>query len=297
MFEVAEDLGAQRWPQAAAATPDARTYASLHAYDANGSNTPRRIGRKRWFVLKFAVAAFVALTGAAAFNILTGTPLTQAFAWTKPGLDGWARTAGFGIDTVVLSGYKFTADGDIFDALDLPNARSLASFDTDGVRRRLERLPWIETADITRVYPDRLDVKVSERKAVAVWRRGSETLLIDKSGRVLTAVNRNSELGLPAVSGEGAATAANELFSELARYPDLKSKLDYAERISERRWTLHLANAITVHLPAGGEAAGLDALAEGGRLAKLLETANTIIDLRAPGRTAVRPQPVRAGES
>ena len=289
LFEVAEDLNANRRPYDTALTADVR--------DFSRPSAPRRSGRKRWFLLKFAITAFVALTGAAAFNILTGTPVNQAFAWSQPALDHWARWTGFGIDTVALSGHKFTTDTDIYDALDLPHARSLASFDTDGVRKRLERLPWIETAEITRVYPDRLDVKVSERKAFAVWRRGTDTVLVDRNGHVLTAVNRTDGLGLPVIVGDGAANAAGALFVEIERYPDVMSSLSFVERVGQRRWTLHLEHAVTIHLPADGENSALTEIAKGGRLAGLVAKGQSIIDLRAPGRTAVRPQPSQAGDS
>ena len=296
MFEVADDLGINRRPQSGALTPDARYDVRTAARPLD--RMPRRYpGHKRWILLKFMIAMFMALTGAAAFNILTGTPLTSGLAWSKPGLDSWARATGFGIDTVVLTGHKFTADSDIFDALDLPNARSLASFDTGGVRRRLERLPWIESAEVTRVYPDRLDLRVRERRAFAVWKRGDQTELIDRSGRVLTAVNRTEGLGLPSVAGDGAASTAQALLSEIERYPDLKDKLDFAERVGQRRWTLHLKGGVTVHLPADGEAALLPSLAKGGRMAVVVDAGHSIIDLRAPGRTAVRPAQPRAGES
>ncbi len=203
-------------------------------------------------------------------------------------LDGLAGLAGFGIDTVVLTGHRFTSDSDLFDALDLPNARSLMSFDTGGVRRRLERLPWVLSADLTRVYPDRLDVRVTERKAFAVWTHDGHTQLIDTSGRVLSAIHRDDGLGLPRVSGEGAAEEAQPFIELLARYPGVSSRLEEAERVGGRRWTLHLSGGLIIHLPSDREAAVLEMLASGGSLARLLEMQNSIIDLRAPGRIAIR---------
>ena len=81
---------------------------------------------------------------------------------------------------------------DVFDALDLANVRSIASFDAAAVQARLERLPWIATAELTRVYPDRLDVRIAERKPFAVWARGDRSYLIDATGRVLSAVSATS---------------------------------------------------------------------------------------------------------
>ena len=212
-------------------------------------------------------------------------------------LDSFARLTGFGIDMVVLTGHRFTPDSDIFDALDLPNARSLMSFDTEGVRRRLERLPWVLSADLTRVFPDRLDVRVTERKAFAVWMRDGQSQLIDESGRVLSAINRDDGLGLLRVSGEGAASEAQPFLTLLMRYPGVISRLENAERVGRRRWTLHVSGGLTVHLPANREAAVLDTLAADGGLARLLEMQNRIVDLRASGRIAIRQGVARAARS
>lgn len=203
-------------------------------------------------------------------------------------LDGIARLTGFGIDMVALTGHRFTADSDVFDALDLPNARSLVSFDTEGVRRRLERLPWVMAADLTRVFPDRLDVRITERKAFAVWMRDGRPHLIDNSGRVLSVISRGDGLDLPRLSGEGAPAEAERLLTLLTAYRDVFDRLEEAERVGDRRWTLHLTGGVTVHLPPEREASVLASISSGGRLAALFTIRNQIIDLRSPGRIAVR---------
>jgi cell division protein FtsQ len=206
----------------------------------------------------------------------------------RPMLDRAARLAGFGIDTVVLTGHRLTADSDIYDALDLTNATSLVSLDTESVRRRLERLPWVASAEITRVFPDRLDVRITERNAFAVWKRGDQEFLIDPSGRVLSPVAAGASYDLPRFAGEGAASEAFALRRLLARYPELQRRVELAERIEGRRWSLQLRTGITVQLPADGESTALDAMATDGALARLTAAGNRIIDLRTPGRIAVR---------
>ena len=80
---------------------------------------------------------------------------------------------------LTVSGQRFTADADIFDALDLPNVRSLLSIDSAAARERIERLPWIATATISRIFPGSLEVHVTERKPAALWIRGQREYLID----------------------------------------------------------------------------------------------------------------------
>lgn len=205
-----------------------------------------------------------------------------------PEIDRAARAMGFGIDQVTLRGHRFSFDRDIFDALDLANVRSFAALDTAAVKARIERLPWIDTAEISRVFPGQLEIRVTERKPFALWTRGERRYVIDKTGRVLAGVSGETLPDLPRVAGEGAAVEAADIFDLVARYPAIGNRLEEAERVSERRWNLKLAGAITLKLPADGEARVLQQLSRDASLASLLTAGNTTIDLRAPGRVAVR---------
>src|SRR5262245_12117597 len=202
-------------------------------------------------------------------------------------LEIWAQLGGLGLDQVALIGHRYTADKDIFEALDLRRARTMLSFDPQQARARLAELPWIEEASIERVFPDRLEVPIRERTPVAVWSRGERSFLIDAGGRTLGSVAAEMLPQLPRVSGEGADAAAAELFARLAPFPELKAHMARAERIGGRRWTLRLSGGGAVQLPATGEA---EALAEAARLlAKGFERAE--IDVRSPARAIVRELP------
>lgn len=202
-----------------------------------------------------------------------------------------ARGLGFGIDQVVLTGHRFSYDRDIFDALDLANVRTFAALDTAAVKNRIERLPWIDKAEFSRVFPGRLDIRVTERTPAALWSRGGSLYLIDRTGRVLAAVSGETLPDLPRFAGEGAAAEAASLMETVQRYPDIARHLEEAERISERRWRLKLDNKTTLELPADDEVAALEGLARDPALAKRVATGNATLDFRGPGRVAIRPEP------
>ena len=200
-----------------------------------------------------------------------------------------ARIAGFGIDQVTLKGPTFSFDREIFDALDLANVKTFAALDTAAVKARIERLPWIDTAELSRVYPGRLDIRVTERKPYALWTRADRHYLIDKTGRVLAAVSGDTMPKLPHFSGEGAATEAAPFMEQLARYPEISSNFAMAERVSDRRWRVKLTNETTIELPADGEVGALEAIAADEALKRLVVAGRTTLDFRGPGRLAIRP--------
>jgi cell division protein FtsQ len=207
-----------------------------------------------------------------------------------PDMQHLARLAGFGIDQVNLKGHTFSFDRDIFDALDLANVKTFAALDTAAVKARIERLPWIDTAELSRVYPSRLDIRVTERTPFALWTRADRHYLIDKTGRVLAAVSGETLPKLPHFVGEGAAAEAAPFIAQLARYPEISASLAIAERVSERRWRLKLSNDTIIELPADGEIGALEAIAGDEALKRLIVAGRTTLDFRGPGRLAIRPE-------
>lgn len=250
----------------------------------------RALGRK------LGLAAFASLSGALAFTLLTDAGRqTREVMSLLPEADQVLFWTGLRIDQVNLSGQRFTADSDIFDALDLANARSLLTFHSNAARERIEALPWIETASITREVPGALDVHVTERKPSALWLHEGHEILIDATGRELSALKAGTRVKLPRVSGEGAPQHAQALIELLARYPTIAERFELAERVGDRRWSLHFKNGVRVDLGADREAIAFSALSSADDLGKLLDGRNIIIDLRTRGRITVRPAGPDAG--
>jgi cell division protein FtsQ len=202
-----------------------------------------------------------------------------------PALEDVIELAGYGLQQVAVTGHRFTPDGDILDAVDLGRARTLLSFDPRAAQERIEALPWVERASVSRIFPDRLEITIKERTPFAVWSHNGRTVLIDKTGRILSPVAANAAPALPRVAGAGAPSQAAALFALLASHPSIANRLELAERVGERRWTLRLSGGLVVHLPADGEAAALARFTGFARSAPALTGE---IDLRTPDRWRIR---------
>lgn len=77
---------------------------------------------------------------------------------------------------------------------------------------RLERLPWVAHAVVTRQWPDSVTVHLVERVAVAQVAAGHQTVLVDGAGEVLSAPAAPVP-GLPVLAGAGAAPAAGAVLA------------------------------------------------------------------------------------
>lgn len=250
----------------------------------------RSIFRSIGHVRTLGLLVVAGLIGAAGYLGATGGGRHARAAITVlPAFDRVAQVAGFGIDEVTLAGHVFTPDTAIYDALDLENVRTFAALDVAAVMERIGRLPWVATAELRREFPGRLEVRITERQPFAVWSRDGQDVLIDRTGRVLSAINTANAVELPRFSGEGANAQAAALIAFLERYPNLRQRLEIAEWVGNRRWTLHLAGGVDLHLPADREAPALAEIAS--RLDAMIARPNRIVDLRAPGRMTVRSKP------
>jgi cell division protein FtsQ len=249
--------------------------------------------RRKWRGRKPALP-LIALAVACATGVLVvaGSRTARPIAPALAEIEHMIEQAGYGLTHVSLTGHRFTADSDIFEAIDLASAPTMLSFDSRTTRKRVEALPWVDKASIERVFPDRLEVHVTERTPFAVWRLGGRHYLVDKTGRMLATVPANTATTLPRLAGDGAAAAAAELLAPLAAHPDLMRRIDVAERVGGRRWTLRLLGGGAIDLPAEGLG---EALSRAAALAVTTrETGHKDFDLRVAGRTLVRER--RGGE-
>lgn len=81
---------------------------------------------------------------------------------------------------------------------------SFFSVDLEQVRRKVEQLPWIESASVRRVWPDTLRVRVVEQVPLAYW--GSDGL-VSQRGEVFRPEQLPKLEGLAVLEGEDASAA------------------------------------------------------------------------------------------
>jgi cell division protein FtsQ len=268
---------------------------SRRDFDFGNAYDPERVRPVRIKGLRSGIG-FRSLAG---FAFVVACATGAAFADRAGALDRdtVASALGFGIEQVSMTGYHYTPDADLFAALDLQSARSLMSFDAASARSRFERLPWVQSVEISRVWPGQLDVRVKERKAIAIWERDEGAELVDATGRVLGPVKRDAVLDhLQRIAGDGAAASAAPLLGALDRYPAIKSRVERVRRHGDRRWTLELSDGGRIHLPSDGENSALARLAAEPRLLSLVAQPSQIIDLRSPSKIAVRTAGPSTGE-
>jgi cell division protein FtsQ len=79
-------------------------------------------------------------------------------------------------------------------------SRSVLRIPLEARRSQLEQIPWVESASVQRILPNRLRIQLTERTPIAFVRNGNELALIDAHGVILDRP-RGEELHFPIVSG------------------------------------------------------------------------------------------------
>ncbi|WP_084539711.1 cell division protein FtsQ/DivIB [Azorhizobium doebereinerae] len=254
----------------------------LHRLSIRLSASP--LGRRGGGIL-----ASLVIGGFVAYGVVLGGHVEEARELAVDLGDVAANVAGFKITQVGLSGQNHVTPAEILAAAGIKPTTSLLFVDADATRQKLEAMPWIASATVRKLYPDRIEIAVVEREAYALWQVNGEIRVIAKDGMPIAPYSDDPRyISLPIVVGEGAQKKVQEIVDALGRLPAIRDQVRAAILVAERRWTLKLRNGIDVRLPEVGLDGALMELADLDRDKKLLTRDITIVDLRLPDRVVVR---------
>lgn len=144
-----------------------------------------------WRLILIVVAAGLVCTAVAA-----GTIRVRRFALTDPQFT-LSRDRQ---DALTLQGVQYASRGKILRVFAPDFNRSVFSAPLAERRRELLALDWVDDATVSRMWPDRLLVRIRERKPVAFVSFPSGVLLIDGRG-VLLDPPAQAQFAFPVLSG------------------------------------------------------------------------------------------------
>jgi cell division protein FtsQ len=115
-------------------------------------------------------------------------------------LIGWADQF-FPITSVEVNEVRKVSREEVLAALHLEAASGLIATDTGKLKQSLESLPWIQRAEVRRVFPDTLVVELKEREPAVVLRDGHRELLLGDDGGVIAEAREGTFEGFPVLTG------------------------------------------------------------------------------------------------
>jgi cell division protein FtsQ len=286
------------------ARPSGQVRAATHAYAA-GPRRPsalrsaiglgRVVRRSSIWVFNLRVPSGAGMAASVLFFLATlvygvviGDRIPAIVGGYKDARDAGANAAGFRITAIALSGERHISREEILSAAGVTGTTSLLFFDVEQARDRLKANPWIADATLLKLYPDRLQIGIKEREALALWQQAGRVSVVAGDGTVLEPFVNPRLIHLPLVVGIGAAARAKEILTLLDRYPDLRDQVRASVLIAERRWNLRLRNGLDIRLPESEVEQALVTLTGLDRDKKLISRDIVAIDLRLADRVTVR---------
>jgi cell division protein FtsQ len=233
-------------------------------------------------------ASALILIAALSFGVIQGGHIQPVNDVMQSARDAIGRTMGFPITTITFSGNKHLTRDEILARAGVSGSSSLLFFDVTAARARLVDDPRISDATILKLYPDRLQISVTERQPFALWQINRQVSVIADDGAVLLPYVPRDYVKLPMFVGRGAEKRGKQLLAILDRYPDIRDQLRASILVAERRWNLRLTNGLDIKLPEVGIEAALDRLVNLDRETKLISRDIVSVDLREPDRVTAK---------
>ena len=189
------------------------------------------------------------------------------------------------VEGTQVTGNSNIASSRIERAADVPTGTPLARVDLDAIRTRVEAIPAVRRAEVSRSWPHRVHVAVTERTPIAVVDRGNGLQALDESGVTFDRYAKRPR-GLPLVrtQPDTPAEAMAEGGKVIASLPStIAARVDTIEVDSVDQISLVLRNGRRV---VWGSAE--DSAQKAEVLGVLLRRPGQTIDVTVPGRPTTR---------
>lgn len=167
----------------------------------------------------------------------------------------WLMDAGrFPLEVVQVKGdFRFQQKEPLQQALAEYTGVGFFNIDVDRIRATVEAQPWIASAQVRRIWPATLRIRINEHVAVAHW---NEAGFINAAGEVFFPPAGPAPEGLPRLSGpDGQGAKVLERYQRIARtLATLDLRVAAVALDGRRAWQLQLANGVELKL--GRQATG-----------------------------------------
>jgi len=160
-------------------------------------------------------------------------------------------------DNIEVQGIENVTRAQLLDVMGGDLGRNIFKVPLDDRKRQIEEIPWVESATVMRLLPDRIRISIKERTPVAFVRIGKKISLIDANGVVMEMPSkRQVAYSFPVIVGMldsdplSTRAARMHIFSNLMQSLDANGS-NYSKDVSEVQLDDPDDVKITVQDPAG----------------------------------------------
>jgi cell division protein FtsQ len=137
-------------------------------------------------------------------------------------------------DQIELNGNHIVAREAVLQQFIHDRNRSVLRVPLDARRNEIEQIPWVESASVQRILPNRVRVELTERTPIAFARIGNELALIDGHGVILDRP-QGEDLQFPIVSGVPDELSRDQREKRMQVYQEFMKDIDLVRSASSER--------------------------------------------------------------
>lgn len=233
------------------------------------------------------------------FVILLGLTSVGALVWQHAASEWFmetSRDAGLVLTDLNITGLERTKEHSVLAVLDVDNGMPLLSVDLKSLQARVEALPWVKRAEVSRILPGGLAIHIIECEPYALLQTDGAVVLVDPDGMIITDRGLAEFEHLMLIVGSVNIEDLRYLDQLRGQAHTMMERVKSAVRVSGRRWDFIFDNGVRVKLPedAAQTYNSLHAWEKFVRLNaehRLLEREVNVIDMRTPDRLVMRVTP------
>ncbi len=96
-----------------------------------------------------------------------------------------SKSSLFDVDEIVIEGVSIELEGEVIEAADINKGKPLLEVNSSSSSKRIEAIPWVREARISRSWGGTITIRVSTREPVAAFLSEEGWVVVDIEGRVL----------------------------------------------------------------------------------------------------------------
>ena len=178
---------------------------------------------------------------------------------------------------------------DIRDVVALDFPASSFDLDLEQIRQVVAGLDPVKQVGV-RIRPGGiLQIDVTERQPIVVWRTHNRIELLDETGHHVDNIDTRAERSdLPLIAGEGADKMVSEAMMLISAASPLGDRLRGLVRVGARRWDVVLDRGQQIQLPSEQPVRALERVIALNEVQDMLERDLAVVDMRLAARPTIR---------
>jgi len=157
--------------------------------------------------------------------------------------------SGLVVQEFSISGNRVVPSKVFLEAVGIEIGAPMILVDLRDALEVVTRVDWVDSAQVSRQWPNKISIKVVEKAPVAIWETPEGPLFIDEKGEVFGDKYMGMFPDLPILRGAGADHRFPELRGVLERSPVIGAEFVGATLLGKRRWDIKMREGLIVRLP------------------------------------------------